>query len=147
VFQYFEEDEDGVPSTNGILGGVYIAEELSEVVVLYSDHSFAVQLLNALPDLPILWSLVCELESRTPVAEIARDNERGLGIIEVWGKHLRVVISHFLVYRSRHYWHNLHLLTQSFGNVGQMHFNRVFILLVINVDHLKTLFILEFVHN
>ena len=71
-------------------------------MVLDEVHCLTVEFLDALPDLTVYGFMVGELEPVPPVAEVAREDEDGFGVIEVFGEDLPVVIGHFLVHWTRH---------------------------------------------
>lgn len=60
-----------MPTTNRVLSRLYVLVELLKVVVLNRNHSLPIQLLNALPNLPVVLSVEGEVEPRAPVAKIA----------------------------------------------------------------------------
>jgi hypothetical protein len=71
-------------------------------MVLDKVHRLAIEFLDALPYLTVYGLVVGKLEPISPVAEVARENEDGFGVVEVFSESFSVVVGHLLVDRAGH---------------------------------------------
>lgn len=143
----FEENGNRMTSTNGVFAWVNVLLKGFKVMTLNTVHAFTIKFLDALPNLSIQGFMICEIESISPMTEIRWEDEYIFRIIKVLGKYLAIVISHLLIDRPRHNRHQLDILAQALENIRQMHLQTMLILLVVNVDHMKSLLLLKFIHH
>lgn len=100
MFDYFEKDADIMSPTYRVFGRINIFVESLVAMRLDMVHPFPVQALNALPNLSLVRVVVGEVESLSPVAEVAGKDKKSGGIVEIGRKYFAVVLGHFLVYWS-----------------------------------------------
>jgi hypothetical protein len=147
VLHYLQEDEDGVPSTDCVLARVYVLLETFEVMVLDEVHPLSVQLFNALPNLTLAFVVISKIMLLSPVAKVTRYYKESIGVIEVGSEYLSIIIGHLLVHRATQNRHNFDISAKRLYDKRKMHLYAVLILLVIYIEHEKSLVAFEFVHN
>ena len=91
--------------------------------------------------------VVSELMLLAPVAEVSRKDEQGLLIVKVGGKHFPIVSSHLLAHWASQDWHYFGLVPDHLMDEGQLHFDAVLVLFIINVQHEEPFFLLELVND
>jgi hypothetical protein len=106
---------------------------------LKTVHPLTIQLLNTLPNLTSILVVVGKIEFLSPVAKIRREDKQIFWLIEVRSKDTSVVISHFLIDWSSENRYNFNIFAEYLYNERQLHLNTMLVLIIVDVQHMKSL--------
>jgi hypothetical protein len=127
-------DADWMPTTDSVLSVLDVLIEALSIVVLDEVHALPIKLFDTLPDQPIVLVVVAELETAAPMAEIAADDEKCVGLLEIWKQQFSVVLLHLQIGSPNHNRHQLNLIAQSLFNVWKVHLQTMLFLLIVLFD-------------
>lgn len=115
-------------------------------MVLNIVHTLTIKLFNTLPNFSMIFIMICELMLTAPMTKICRKNKKSFFIIKVRSKNFAIIVCHLLIHRTSQNWYNFSFITNCLKDKRQMHFDTVFILFIINVYHMKSLLLLQFIY-
>ena len=133
-------------TTNCISSWVYVLWKLCIVMTLNVIHPFSVQFFNALPNLSTVLVKVSKSVFGSPMAKVSWKNEKRFLIVKIRCKYLAILFRHHFINRTSHYRYYFDLTSQCFLDERQMHFDAMFVFLIIDVDHMKPLFSSKLLH-
>lgn len=134
-------------SADRVASGVNVFLEIMIILILDMIHALPIQFLDALPDFPVILIMIGVFVLGTPVAKICREDKQCMFIVKVRRKYLAVFFCHFFVDRASQDGNYFDLVADCLMDKRQVHFNAVFVLVVIDVKHKKALLFLQLVHN
>ena len=114
-------------------------------MILDVIHTFSIKFLNPLPYLPMINIMVSVLIFGSPMTKICRKHKQCFLIIKVSRKYLSIAISHLFIHRSCQNRYDCSFVPNYFMDKRQMHFNTMFILFIINIQHEKSLLFFELI--
>jgi hypothetical protein len=133
-------------AANGVASGIYVLWKLCVVMTLNVVHPFSVKFFNALPNFSIILVIVSKSVLWPPMTKVSWKNEKSLLVVKVRCKDLTILFRHLLINRTSHDGYYFDFTSQGFVDQRQMHLDTMFVLLIIDVDHMKSLFSFKLLH-
>lgn len=121
--------------------------KVAVILILDVIHPFSIQLLDTLPNLPMILVMVGVLVLGTPVTKIGGENKQGMLIVEVGSEYLAILSGHFFVNWPSQYGHYLCFTPDCLVYERKLHFNAVLVLVVVNIQHEEAFLILELIND